>query len=138
MEPIRIESIIRKPVSDVWRFFTEDEHITQWNFADSSWHCPSAENDLSEGGRFSYRMEEKNGNMAFDYSGSYDEVVEEKLIKYHLDDDRKVEVNFNKLDEFSTQIIQQFEPDSENSGESQQQGWKAILNNFKNYAESHP
>lgn len=122
----------------MWRFFTEDEHITQWNFADSSWHCPSAENDLSEGRRFSYRMEEINGNMAFDYSGSYDEVVEEKLIKYHLDDDRKVEVNFNKLDEFSTQIIQQFEPDSENSGELQQQGWKAILNNFKNYAESHP
>lgn len=33
-------------------------------------------------------------------------------------------------------VIESFDPETENSEELQQQGWQAILNNFKKYVES--
>jgi hypothetical protein len=33
-------------------------------------------------------------------------------------------------------VIESFDPETENSEEMQQQGWQAILNNFKKYVES--
>ena len=66
MEPITLEITILKPISQVWEFFTEPSHITEWNFADESWVCPSAENDLRVGGQFNYRMEQRDGEFGFE------------------------------------------------------------------------
>lgn len=100
------------------------------------WHTPRAENDLSVGGRFNYRMETLDGSIGFDYSGTYDEIIPETRIVLTLDDGRKVSVDFSGNDE-KTRVDEEFEAENENPDEMQRQGWQSILNNFKNYAESN-
>lgn len=75
MEPITLEITILKPISKVWEYFTQPEHITQWNFASDEWTCPTAENNLEIGGNFNYRMEAKDQSFGFDYTGIYDEIL---------------------------------------------------------------
>lgn len=137
MKSITIEITILKPVNKVWEFFTQPEHITQWNFASEEWSCPTAENDVQIGGEFNYRMEAKDQTFGFDYKGVYDEIIPLEKIKYHLEDGRKVEVIFNKIDVDTTQIIEVFDPEIQNSREMQREGWYAILNNFHKYVENH-
>ena len=137
MEKITVKSTILKPVSQVWEFFTKPEHITHWNFATPEWKCPSAKSDLRPGGHFSYRMEAKDGSFGFDYEGVFDEVIPENKLSYHLDDGRKVEVFFNKIDETTTEVAEVFEPEASNSLEMQRDGWNKILHNFEKYAENH-
>ena len=52
MEPLIVNVTINAPIEKVWAFFTEAEHIVNWNFANESWHCPKAENNLEIGGEF--------------------------------------------------------------------------------------
>jgi uncharacterized protein YndB with AHSA1/START domain len=90
MDKIRIDITILENVEKVWDYYNEPKHIVKWNFAHESWHCPSSENDLRIGGKFNNRMEAKDGSFGFDLIGVYDEIVEKQLIKYHLEDQRKV------------------------------------------------
>lgn len=132
---ITIATNVLVPVEKVWAYWTEPEHITQWNNASEDWHTPRAENDLRPGGRFVSRMEAKDGSFGFDFSGTYDEVILLKSIIYTLDDDRKVQLTFTDQGQ-ETHIVETFEAESENSIEMQRDGWQAILDNFKRYAES--
>jgi uncharacterized protein YndB with AHSA1/START domain len=125
---------VKDAPSRVWEYWTDPEHIVNWNFATPEWHCPTAENDLVPGGRFSWRMEARDGSMGFDYAGRYDQIVEGQKIDKTLDDGRKVILIFEKEDNH-TRVREIFEPD-ENDPELQKQGWQAILENFKNYVES--
>ena len=68
--PITIDTLVAAPVSRAWEVYTDPDHITQWNFADPSWHCPSASNDLRVGGRLLSRMEAKDGSFGFDFGGT--------------------------------------------------------------------
>jgi len=136
LKAITVETTVNAGLDKVWRFWTEPEHIKNWNNASPDWHTPKAENDLRKGGRFSSRMEAKDGSMGFDFGGTYDEVVLHKQIKYTLDDDRKVDITFAKADE-GLSIKEIFEPESQNSTDMQKQGWQAILDNFKKYIESN-
>lgn len=96
---------------------------------------PQAFNDLRPGGKFTARMESKDGSIGFDFGGTYTLVEEFRKIEYIMDDDRRVQVSF--LDEMGkTNVIEIFEAESENSIELQRDGWQAILNSFKNYVES--
>jgi uncharacterized protein YndB with AHSA1/START domain len=133
---ITVEALVNAPLETVWAFWTEPDHITQWNNASDDWHTPWAKNELVPGGRFLARMEAKDGSMGFDFGGTYDEVVDQKKIAYTLDDNRKVTVSFFETDS-GTKVVEEFEAEDENSAELQQQGWQAILNNFKSYAESN-
>ncbi len=135
-EKITVETIIDAPLERVWEFYTQTEHVKQWNNASEDWHTPRAENDLQVGGRFTYRMESKDGNSGFDFSGVYDEVEENEIISYTMDDGRKVEVMFGENEDGDTRVKVTFEPEMENSIEMQRNGWQAILNNFKNYVEN--
>ncbi|SFI59503.1 Uncharacterized conserved protein YndB, AHSA1/START domain [Kaistella treverensis] len=137
MEPITLEITILKPVSQVWEFFTEPSHITEWNFADESWVCPSAENDLRVGGQFNYRMEQRDGEFGFDFKGTYDEVIPKQKIRYHLDDNRKVLVTFEELDASTTKVTETFDPDESQPREMQSDGWYAILDRFHKYVENN-
>ena len=137
MEPITLEITILKPITKVWEFFTDPEHITQWNFANDTWTCPKAENDLQIGGAFNYRMEAKDESFGFDFKGTYDEVAPFEKIKYHLDDGRKVKVLFERIDETTTKVTEIFEPDTQQSAEMQREGWYAILDNFHKHVENN-
>ena len=131
---ITVSATINAPLERVWNAWTKPEHITQWNFASPEWHCPSAENDLAENGVFSYRMAARDGSMGFDFSGTYRKVIEGSLIEFALDDNRKVKITFTP-GENSTEVTETFEAEDMNPVEMQQQGWQAILNNFKAYVE---
>ncbi len=131
---ISVETIVQIPVEKVWNYWTEPNHITKWNSASDDWHTTYAENDLRVGGKFLSRMEAKDGSFGFDFGGIYDEVVLHEVIAYTLGDGRKVEITF-KGQESKTDVIVTFDAETENPIEVQQQGWQAILDHFKKYAE---
>jgi uncharacterized protein YndB with AHSA1/START domain len=137
MEPlnkITVQTTVQTSVEKVWTFWTEPTHITKWNTASDDWHTPYAENDLRVGGKFLSRMEAKDGSFGFDFGGIYDEVLLHKVIAYTLGDGRKVNITFQGQ-ENETEVIVTFDAETENPIEFQQQGWQAILDNFKKYAE---
>ncbi len=133
---ITVEAVINAPVEVVWHYWTEPEHITQWNYASDEWHSPKAENDLTVGGKFVYRMEAKDQSFGFDFSGCYDAVEPNKQINYTMDDGRKAEISFINQDD-ATKMIETFEAETENPIELQKGGWQAILDNFKKYVEAN-
>lgn len=131
---VSVTATINSPTEKVWECWTNPQHVTNWNFASDDWHCPKAENNLVVEGKFSYRMEAKDGTMGFDFSGKFTLLDKPTQIQTLLDDNRKVEVFF--FDRDGQTIIQEnFEAETENSIELQKQGWQAILNNFKGYCE---
>lgn len=132
---ITIDTTVQLPANKVWELWTMPEHITQWSFANDEWCCPKAENDLRPGGRFSSRMEAKDGSMGFDFAGIYEQVIPHKKLVYRLEDERQVIVDFEALDN-ETKVTETFEVEDLNSVDLQRAGWQAILDNFKKYAES--
>jgi uncharacterized protein YndB with AHSA1/START domain len=133
---ITVQAVINAPVEQVWKLYTEPEHVMKWNNASNDWHSPRAENDLKVGGKFLYRMEAKDGSSGFDFDGTYDQVIANELIVYSISDGRKVEVTFTKDDIERTKMDITFEAESTNPIEMQRDGWQAILNNFKIYVET--
>ena len=79
-------------------------------------------------------MEAKDGSFVFDFEGVYDQVVEHEHIEYTLGDGRKVQVSFSTTDA-GTFVMENFEAERMNPVDMQQQGWQAILDNFKRYTE---
>jgi len=132
---ITVQTLVNAPIEKVWEYWTNPEHITNWNFASEDWHCPTASNDIKTGGELNWRMEAKDGSMGFDFTGTYDQVEEHKLITYKLSDGRKVEIHFSEIDD-QVQLSESFEAEGINSDEMQRAGWQAILENFKKYVES--
>jgi uncharacterized protein YndB with AHSA1/START domain len=133
---ITVETIVNAAVEKVWAYWTQPEHITQWNNASDDWHTPRAENDLREGGSFTFRMEAKDGSMGFDFCAVYDAVQTNEYISYTLGDDRKVKIIFTSIGN-TTKVVENFEAEDVNPVELQQGGWQAILNNFKKYTEAN-
>jgi uncharacterized protein YndB with AHSA1/START domain len=135
LSPLSVATPINNDVAKVWEAYTDPKHIKQWNHADSSWHCPKASNDLRPGGRFSFRMEAKDGSEGFDFSGVYEDVVPNKKISFVMDDGRRATITFEEIGS-STHVSVTFDPENENTPEFQKAGWQAILDNFKTHAES--
>ena len=133
-QEIQIQTVIQRPVADVWTYWTEPEHIKAWNAASDDWHTTEATNDVQAGGRFSSHMAAKDGSMGFDFSGVYLEVILYEKLAYTLDDGRHVTVQFTANGE-ETEVVETFEAESVNPPEMQQAGWQAILDRFKVYAE---
>lgn len=133
---ITVETTVKAPVEKVWQYWTAPEHVTQWNHASDDWHSPRGENDLREGGKFSFRMEAKDGSFGFDFGGIYDTVKTNELIEYTLGDGRKVGIRFEGKGN-ETKVTETFEAEGTHSIEMQQGGWQAILDNFKKYTEGN-
>lgn len=131
---ITVEAVVNAPVEKVWVFRTNPEHIVKWNAASDDWHTTRSENDVHAGGKFSARMEAKDGSFGFDYWGVYDEVKTNELLESTLGDGRKLTVTF-EVDGDTTKVTETFEAEATNPVEMQRGGWQAILNNFKNYTE---
>jgi uncharacterized protein YndB with AHSA1/START domain len=133
---ITVETVVKAPVEKVWKYWAAPEHITKWCSPSDDWHTPSAENDLRTGGKFSSRMEAKDGSFGFDFGGIYDNVKTNELIEYTIGDGRKVSIWFTANDK-ETKVVETFEAESINPIEMQRGGWQAILDNFKKYTEAN-
>lgn len=133
--PITVSATVDNSLEKVWNAWTMPEHITKWNFASDDWCCPHATNDPRTGGKFSARMEAKDGSMGFDFGGEYSNVVTQKLIEYAMSDGRKVSISF---EESANQVIvnETFDPENEHPVDFQKAGWQAIMDNFKKHAET--
>lgn len=134
---ITIEANVKAPVEKVYNVWTSPADIVKWSTPSPEWHTPRAEHDLSEGGKFNYRMEAKDGSFGFDFGGVFDTLKKNELIEYTIGDGRKVEIHFNKKGANETHIVQTFEAEGQNPIEMQRAGWQAILDSFKNYTESN-
>ena len=128
------ETLVNVPIDKVWEFWTNPEHIAQWNNMSEEWHTPVAENDLRVGGRLYLRMETKNGSEVFDYTCNYDEIVLHQKIVHTTSDNRKTSVLFSETNN-GVRLTEEFEPESETPLDVQQEFCQSILNNFKNYVE---
>ena len=135
MEKITVKTTVNLPVQKVWDYWTQPEHSVSWNTASDDWHTPRAENDLRTGGKFSSRMEARDGSMGFDFEGVYDQVEPHSLIAYTMADGRSVHIRFSEENGF-TLVEEVFDPEATNPAEMQRMGWQAILDNFKRYAEA--
>lgn len=131
---ITIEATVLADAKSVWEKFTKPEHITKWNYASDDWHCPNASNELRPGGKYSARMEAKDGSFGFEFEAIYDEVIPQTRMTYTMSDGRKVTTVFQAQAD-GTKVTTTFDAENQNSVELQQQGWQAILNNFKKYVE---
>lgn len=134
-EKIIVRATVLADKQKVWDYYTQPGHITKWNFADPSWHCPTATNDMKVGGRYVARMEAKDGSFGFDFDAVYTEINQELCFIYDFGG-RLAKVEFIEADG-QTEVIVTFDPETENSVELQRNGWQAILENFKKYTETN-
>lgn len=134
MELITVTTTVNASVEKVWEVWTSPVHIMHWNNASADWQTTFAENDLQKDGKFSSRMEAKDGSFGFDFGGVYDKVKQHEQIAYTMGDGRKVNTSF-AADNGNTKVTTVFEAESQNPVEMQQSGWQNIMDNFKNYVE---
>jgi uncharacterized protein YndB with AHSA1/START domain len=132
---ITVETFVKSEIESVWQAWNTPEDIMGWNAASEDWHTTSSSVDLREGGRFTSRMEAKDGSTGFDFEGAYTKVVEHRLLEYTLDDGRSVSIEFMGGED-GVKVIETFEAETTNSPEMQRAGWQAILDNFARYVEA--
>lgn len=132
---ITVAATINADLKKVWDYYTQPEHIVNWNFAHSSWHCPKAENNMSVGGRYFARMEAKDGSFGFDFEAIYSEIIDGQEFTYEFGG-RTANVKLKKANN-QTEIIVTFDPEHENPMDMQKSGWQAILDNFRVYTENN-
>ena len=132
---ITVQATINAPAKKVWDYYTNPEHIVNWNFADASWHCPSATNNMEVGGTYKARMEAKDGSFGFYFEAVYTAIEEGKHFTYEFGG-RAADITFIEQPN-ATEVTVVFDPEETNPVEMQQAGWQAILNNFKQYAENN-
>lgn len=132
---ITVSALVHADKYRTWDCYTNPSHIVNWNFADPSWHCPHAENDMKIGGIYNARMEAKDGSFGFDFFATYTEIDPGNKFSYEFGG-RYATITMEESDG-KTNITIVFDPETENSIELQQTGWQMILNNFKKYVETN-
>ena len=125
---IIVSTRMAAPLEAVWQAYTTPEDIKAWNAASSDWHTTAATVDLRPGGRFSSRMEAKDGSFGFDFAGEYTQVVPHRLIEYAFGD-RQAQVEFEDSPDGVTVRVT-FDSEDVHPVEQQREGWQAILDNF--------
>ena len=132
---ITVTATINADAKKVWDFYTNPKHIVNWNFADPSWHCPTATNDMKVGGVYKARMEAKDGSFGFDFEVVYTEIHQGDSFTYEFGG-RQASVVFKEHSGL-TKVTVKFDPEPKNPIEMHQQDWQAILNTFKIYTETN-
>lgn len=128
---ITVSTLVAAPITEVWRAYTSPDDIKVWNTASPDWHTTKSVVDLRVGGKFSSRMEAKDGSFGFDFAGEYTKVVPHKLIEYAFGE-RIALVEFTE-DSRGVTVKVTFDSESTHSEEQQRSGWQAILDNFATY-----
>lgn len=132
---ITVETVVNAALDRVWDAWNDPADIQQWNSAQEDWHTTRSTVDLREGGRFTSRMEAKDGSAGFDFEGTYTRIVPRERIEYRMSDGREVEVEFVERGD-GVVVRETFDAETENSPELQRQGWQSILDNFGRYVEA--
>lgn len=132
---ITIETLVKADLNTVWAAWNNPDDIKQWNAASDDWHTTQSTVDLREGGKFSSRMEAKDGSAGFDFEGTYTRIVAQKILEYRLGDGRDVKVEFAEGAD-GVLVREAFETESQMDREHQRQGWQAILDNFARHVEA--
>jgi uncharacterized protein YndB with AHSA1/START domain len=132
---ITVKATVQANKAKVWECYTQPEHIIHWNFATDDWKCPHASNDMRVGGKYSARMEAKDGSFGFDFEAVYTAIDPGNSFTFTMPDGRVVDLMFVDQDG-ATEVTTMFDPESMNPIEMQEAGWQMILNNFKKYTES--
>lgn len=130
-----METVVKSELKKVWDAWNSPEDIKKWNAASDDWHTARSTVDLRDGGKFSSRMEAKDGSAGFDFEGTYTRIVPQKLIEYRMSDGREVRVEFSQS-VGGVLVKETFDAESENSPEIQREGWQAILDNFGRHVEA--
>jgi len=130
---IIVSTIVAAPMHEVWRAYTTPEDIKLWNAASLDWHTTAASVDLRPGGKFSSRMEAKDGSFGFDFEGEYTKVVPHQLIEYAFGD-RLAVIEFTEGVQGVTVTIA-FDAETTHPEEEQRTGWQAILDNFARHVK---
>jgi uncharacterized protein YndB with AHSA1/START domain len=130
---ITIETIVQAPIDKVWRAYTSPKDIIQWNAASEDWHTTSSSVELRVGGRFSSRMEAKDGSFGFDFAGTYTKIIPNELIEYEFFN-RSASVEFIQIQD-GVKVRITFVAETEHSIEEQENGWQAILDKFARHVE---
>lgn len=130
---IVVSTIVAAPIHEVWRAYTTPEDIKLWNTASPDWHTTAASVDLRPGGKFSSRMEAKDGSFGFDFAGEYTRVVPHQLIEYAFGD-RVGIVEFAQGAQGVTVTVT-FDSEPTHSEEQQRSGWQAILDSFARHVK---
>jgi uncharacterized protein YndB with AHSA1/START domain len=131
---ITVETLIKGNLNSVWDAWSNPDDINQWNAASNDWHTTRSSVDLREGGKFSARMEARDGSAGFDFEGTYTRIVPQRLIEYRMDDGREVKVQFSEVED-GVLVRETFDAETENDPELQREGWQAILDNFARHVE---
>ena len=130
---IVVSTVVEAPVHEVWRAYTTPDDIKVWNTASPDWHTTASSVDLRPGGRFSSRMEAKDGSFGFDFAGEYTRVVPHELIEYSFGD-RVGLVEFATTAEGAVVTVT-FDSEPTHSEEQQRTGWQAILDSFARHVK---
>jgi uncharacterized protein YndB with AHSA1/START domain len=131
---ITVETLVKANLDSVWDAWNNPDDIKQWNAASDDWHTNQSTVDLREGGKFSARMEAKDGSAGFDFEGTYTRVVPPRVIEYRMEDGREVKVQFSEVAD-GVLVRETFDAETESDAEVQRQGWQAILDNFARHVE---
>lgn len=130
---ITVTALVEAPMQEVWRAYSAPEDIKAWNAASDDWHTTSSVVDLRPGGKFSSRMEAKDGSFGFDFEGTYTKVVPNELIEYDFGD-RKAKVEFTQ-EAAGVRVTVTFDSEPTHTEEQQREGWQAILDNFARHVK---
>jgi uncharacterized protein YndB with AHSA1/START domain len=131
---ITVETVVKAEPARVWDAWNNPADIKQWNNASDDWHTTSSSVDLREGGKFTSRMEARDGSQGFDFEGTYTRVEPNKAIEYRMGDGREVKIEFVPQAD-GVLVKETFDTEDENTPELQRQGWQAILDNFGKHVE---
>ncbi|MBS0290966.1 MAG: SRPBCC domain-containing protein [Proteobacteria bacterium] len=131
---IVVSTVVNAPLDEVWRAYTTPDDIKAWNTASPDWHTTASSVDLRAGGKFSSRMEAKDGSFGFDFAGEYTQVVPLRRIEYTFGD-RIGLVEFNS-GASGVAVTVTFDSEPTHSEEQQRAGWQAILDNFARHTEA--
>lgn len=130
---ITVSTVVAAPLAQVWTSYTTPDDIKAWNAASPDWHTTAAAVDLRPGGKFSSRMEAKDGSFGFDFAGEYTRVVPHQLIEYSFGD-RAAVVAFAQ-EQGGVTVTVTFDAEPTHSEEQQRTGWQAILDNFARHVK---
>ncbi len=128
---ITVATVVAAPLPVVWSAYTTPEDIKTWNTASPDWHTTASTVDLRPGGRFSSRMEAKDGSFGFDFAGEYTNVVHLELIEYAFGD-RMGRVEFEQTPN-GVAVTVTFDAEDAHPEAQQREGWQAILDNFQRH-----
>jgi uncharacterized protein YndB with AHSA1/START domain len=131
---ITVETLVKAGLDSVWDAWNNPDDIKQWNNASDDWHTTRSTVDLRQGGKFSARMEAKDGSAGFDFEGTYTRVEPRQVIEYQMEDGREVRVQFSETGD-GVLVRETFDAETENDPELQREGWQAILDNFARHVE---